>query len=376
MIKKVRLKFLTVSLLALISVFIVITTIFSASNNKREKERRDFILADILRENGPLKTPNSFKITTFNHEDYLYTYDSIAFTGDKVKELLTSIMQEEKNIGNIGDVYYQISVTPSLIKIAGIDRSNEISVLKQSLLTLILIEFTALAILGFIIWFSSKWIVKPLIISNQKQKEFISNASHELKTPLSVIKSNIDVLKDKYPNDEWLSYINDEVYRMSDLINQLLAVAITNESQQQLSNETFDLSNLLNSIILSYDVEFFEKHKTIETAIDDKVTITGNPIILKQLITIFIDNAIKHSDETGMIVISLTNHQKILLSFYNTGSNIEDSEKSLIFDRFFHKGKGTGLGLTIAAAIINQNGYKVTVNNAYQKSIEFIIELN
>lgn len=239
--------------------------------------------------------------------------------------------------------------------------------------------------LVIVVYFLSWWIIKPLRISIEKQKQFISNASHELKTPLTIINANIDALKSENESgvdEKWLANINSQTARMNDLITDMLILAKLEEKPQNSKVITnFDLSNVALTTVLSFDAVAFEHEKTLSTDIEENLSYKGDPDIVRNVITILIDNSIKHSNEKGTIDAKLSKvGNNIVFKVRNTGCDILNSERSKVFDRFFkgdsshhQSSNGSGLGLSIVKAIVDQEGWEITLDSNYGEYTEFTV---
>jgi signal transduction histidine kinase len=215
----------------------------------------------------------------------------------------------------------------------------------------------------------SKWLITPLEVAFNKQKQFISDASHEIKTPLAIISSNADALEREVGNNKWLEYIQNETLWMNKLINNLLQLTTIDSYVDYKSQKKINFSEITKSIVLPFESITFEKQITLVDRIDDNIYVAGDSIQLGQLMSILLDNAINHTEAGGTITVRLKKqYDKKILSVANTGKEIPPSEQKLIFERFYRadkartRGNGNyGLGLAIANAIIHRHNGKITV---------------
>ena len=207
----------------------------------------------------------------------------------------------------------------------------------------------------------TKWITTPVEESFEKQKRFITDASHELKTPLTVIDASCDAyFNDK--QDKWIHNIKSESSRMSKLVKDLLDLAkLENNKEIKLKKE--NLSNIVESTTLTFESLFYEKNIKLEYDIDKNIYFNCNQDLIKELLGILIDNAINHTKENNKVIISLTNSNKeIMLKVKNEGSKIAKEEEEKIFERFYRKDESRnrnsnryGLGLSIAKNIVEKH---------------------
>ena len=280
---------------------------------------------------------------------------------EKIKEIANSILKkdnlEEKYIGCLFlDKYsYAYHKGNSLVIVDNFFvQSRLIEVLKNTIVFFLALELIFILIAKVI----SNWISKPVEDAFIKQKDFIADASHELKTPLSVITASAEALE-KNPNEKkWLNNIKNESERMNNLIIDLLDLARIENGNIEMS--IGDLSKVVELSVLTFEGIAFEKNIKFDYKIQDNVNIKMNENTIKQVMEILLDNAIKHSKEKGKIEVNLKEEKDILLTVTNIGEPIPIGEEEKIFDRFYRVDKSRnrddnryGLGLAIAKNIIN-----------------------
>lgn len=263
------------------------------------------------------------------------------------------------------------------------DKSAEINMLNRLIKTTILIGSISFVLLSVLVVFLSRKSIEPVQKAFEKQKQFISDASHELKTPLTIISANADVLAGEIGDNKWLNYIQSQAYRMSLLVNDLLNLTRLENNSADMTFSEFNLSQAVLNTALPFECQAFEAHKKFDVDVEENIMITASERHCKQLFAIFIDNAIKHSDENGEIKVSLKKSgDKKIFSVYNTGSGIRDDEKEKIFERFYRSDDsrsrstgGYGLGLAIAKSIIDYHKFRLSIENVQGKYIKFIITM-
>lgn len=215
----------------------------------------------------------------------------------------------------------------------------------------------------------SKIIVKPVEETFEKQKQFISDASHELKTPLAVIEANTDVLEGEIGNNKWIGYIQNEVDSMNKLISELLLLAKIENIDNLKENIKFDLSKEVEIIISMFESMAFEKNVSLKSNISENIMINGNKEDIEHIVSILIDNAIKHTKPEKEVIVELKKEKsEIILEVKNMGEKVPEEEREKIFERFYcidksrnRKEKGYGLGLAIAKSIIEKYKGKIEV---------------
>lgn len=284
---------------------------------------------------------------------------------EEIRTLAESILNgnvKNKYIGNLFIEKYSYKYDGRSLTI--IDNSSISKELTNNLLTTLLI-FTILEILIlYLAKVITVWITKPVKESFDRQKEFIADASHELKTPLSVIMASVEAYQDNPKEKKWLTNIKLESERMNDLIIELLELAKSEGKSNVLYSEG-NLSKTVELSLLTFEGIAFEKGIKIDYDIESNIKLTMNENNIKELIEILLDNAIKHSKEKGTIKVTLKEVGKsILLDVTNEGEGILPEEEEKIFERFYRSDKSRdrkesryGLGLAIAKNIVtNHNG--------------------
>lgn len=233
----------------------------------------------------------------------------------------------------------------------------------------IVLVVSALAIWLIVIFFSRR-AVWPVAESYEKQKQFITDANHELKTPLTLVMTNLDILEAEIGENEWLSDIRSEGERMSELVNQLVALARMDEGRTNLEMQRFSLSNLIMDAVSEFQVLAQDRGKTMTIQIDSHVDYVGDETAVRRVASILLENAIKYCDEGGDIRLSLEKKKHPVLYVENTYADVGEMELNKLFDRFYRTDKartftgGFGIGLSIAQTIAAQHKSEIS---AYKK---------
>lgn len=291
----------------------------------------------------------------------------------EIKELAENIIKKNTNnkikISNLIFDDYSYIFSKNNKSLIIMDNSDEKGIVLQLLKTT-LILFIILEII--IIYISNKltsWIVKPVIETFNKQKQFVADASHELKTPLSVIIASAEALENDPSEVKWLDNIKSESERMNDLVTDLLEMAKTeNGIKEHYVVENF--SKIVEMSILTFESIIFEKNIKLDYNIQENIILLCNSNQIKQLLSILIDNAIKHCSLNGEIIISLKKEKgNIVLNVTNQGKEIPKQERENIFERFYRVDESRnrnenryGLGLSIAKNIVTNHDGTIHVN--------------
>jgi signal transduction histidine kinase len=312
-----------------------------------------FYSVAISKDGQILKTSNS-KTEVYSNED--------------LENIAREVLEKGNPSGIKGSLIYRMADKGSYTLVAFMDNT----IIQESMTTLFqyTLIFGGLAILAlyFLAAYLAKRIVQPLEISYQKQKQFISDAGHELKTPVSIISANAELLSRELGPNQWLANIQYENGRMGTLVGQLLELARTEHVAPAM--EPINFSRLAGGEALPFESVAFEKGLAFRYEIHRPIQVRGNPPQLRQLISILLDNAIQHSAPKGEVLLKLEARRgHALLTVLNEGDAIPDMQKDQIFERFYRAdmarnsmGNHYGLGLAIAKAIVTVHKGTISVS--------------
>ena len=281
---------------------------------------------------------------------------------DEIKKYALEVSNKSFDEGYIGNYIYKVrKIGMNGKEVTLIESEDTIKGLKITIIVSIVIGILGLVIIYIIAKKISKTIVKPVENSFEKQKQFVSDASHELKTPLAVIEANADVLQDKVGENKWITYIQEEVQSMNKLVNDLLVLAKM-ENTKTSNNQKFDLSKEVQMSVSVFESMIYEKKIKLETNISEGIEFDGDKEDIKHIISIILDNAIKHTKENGKIIINTVKEKNdIKIEVKNQGEPIPEEEREKIFERFYRIDKARnrnekryGLGLSIAKGIVEK----------------------
>lgn len=342
-----------------------------------------------LPEQSPhFKNQPAFKLSTFysvalNYEGEIIEIrnsQNTIYTDEELEELALNLVQGTKSTGIKNNLIFAIVDKGGYTLIGFMDNT----IMQESMTTLFryTLIFGGVAILAlyFLAAYLAKKIVEPLEESYEKQKQFISDAGHELKTPVSIVNANAELLSREIGDNQWLSNIQYENERMGKLIRQLLELARTENVTPQMEHLNF--SRLVAGEVLPFEGIAFEKGFILDTQITDDIYLDGDSVQLKQLVSILVDNAIRHGTGGNEISLSLFEERKtVKLSVVNVGEEIPPEERELLFERFYRmddvrnsKENHYGLGLAIAKAIVTSHKGKIEVLCA-QGKVEFLVSI-
>ena len=300
-------------------------------------------------------------------------------TDETLKNLAQSIIKSGRNNGIENNLAFLKVDKGGYILVAFMDNT----VVNESAITLfrytLIFGGVALLLFFFLSVYLARRIVNPLEESYQKQKQFISDAGHELKTPVSVVSANAELLSREIGDNQWLQNIQYENERMGMLVGQLLDLARTENITPQM--EHIDFSRLVAGESLPFESVAFEKGLVLNSNIATDIGLVGNSTQLKQLVSILLDNAIRHSKEHGEVWLTLTKeHGFAKLSVINKGDEIPAEHREQIFERFYrvdtarNDDKHYGLGLAIAKAITTTHKGNIAVH-CFDGFVEFRVQI-
>lgn len=264
------------------------------------------------------------------------------------------------------------------ITIGLMDISYENMVLSSQRDTFIVIALLMIIVFFGISVFLSNMIIKPIEKSWKQQQQFVSDVSHELKTPTAVILANTSILKmnpDLGEDMKWVDYIEIEAKRMKKLVEDLLFLSKSDYSKMEQMMSSFSFSDVVVNTTLPFEAVLFESEKGVEleTEIDEDCRIIGDENQMKQLVTILLDNALKYSLDNSKVKITLTKDTSkgnVVLKVNNMSEVIAKEDLEHLFDRFYkvdkartREGNSYGLGLSIAQEIVNSHKGKISVKS-------------
>lgn len=405
MIKKLRKKFVLINMSLVTAVLFVVVAVScisgyqsSVSESKRALERAwaappRFELSDKW-----LKPPaEGFALfpvfgVTLNQSGEIVsvTANNVEVSDELVRHAVAAALSQNSTEGVLGDLMlrYRVEKTPSGLRLAFVDRTREL----QSLLKLLLTSLAAL-LGGFAAFlavslFLSRWALRPAEQAWEQQRQFVADASHELKTPLTVILANIGILLSR-PNDtiaqqhKWIENTQTEAERMKKLVDDLLFLAKSDAVLAPMPHTKLDLSDLIWSSVLPFEPVAFEQGVALDSDIPAGITVQGDAGQLRQVAAILLDNACKYAGEKGRVSVRLEAAQdKIRLRVQNTGEPIAPDKLKHIFERFYRadasrareKG-GYGLGLAIAQRIVAAHRGSITAQSDAQSGTTFTVTL-
>ncbi len=285
------------------------------------------------------------------------TADVSALDEDTLTQLAQEILDDGKSSGVRNSLIYQTADKGDYTLVAFLDNTVVLENAGTLLRYTLLFGGVTLVVLFFLARYLANRIVAPMEESYQRQKQFISDAGHELKTPVAVVNANVELLQRELGENPWLANIQYENERMSALILQLLDLARTENVAPPM--EDLDWSRLVGGETLPMETVAYEKGLSLESSIAEEIWVHGNGTQLRQLTSILLDNAIRHSRGGSPVCLVLERERgSAVLSVSNEGEEIPPEQRKALFERFYRTdvsrtgGQHYGLGLAIAKAIV------------------------
>lgn len=264
-----------------------------------------------------------------------------------------------------------------------LDCERELSTFYSFLAMSIFISLSGLSLVFILVLFFSKLAVGPVAESYEKQRQFITDASHEIKTPLTIIDANTEVLELENGENEWTAGIKNQVRRLSALTEKLVFLSRMEEEQTKLQAQEFSFSEAVLEIVQSFEPVAEMKGKDFQAEVPPNLFYYGDEVMLRRMLTLLLDNAVKYSGENGVIRLTLRKTEKhVELVLWNTVPEIRQGNLDILFERFYRPDSsrnsetgGYGIGLSVAKAIVTAHKGKIHARSGDGKSIEFQIVL-
>ena len=403
MIQRLRYKFIGISTIALIVVLITIIGSMVSISSIRAHHQADAILTTLIQHNGQLSNKDANQVAPkiitprFSKEDmFQYRYftvtlnkknqvkqsDNSHIMSVRTDEIASMAKNAAKRVRNTGTIHYNgnnyayrlIRHKNGTTTLAFLDLSMIMKETHELVISGICLGLISLLLFETVLILYSKRAIEPIIIAEKRQKEFITNAGHELKTPLAIISANTEMEEMLNGEDEWTANTQQQVSRMTNLISQLISLAKL-EEQPTMQLHPIDLSAEVDKAINNFKAVIEKDQHYLKTQIASGLKITADSNYCYELISILLDNANKYCDPNGTVSISLTNdhHDKnVILAIGNDYAAGKDVDYSKFFERFYrddqshHHGKKAGFGIGLSMAQKLTRGFKGQLSTKWQ----------
>ena len=371
--RNLRLKFVLITM-SMLTTMVLVLLVISERYNKYWDEYDTYRIVKLVAAIGYVNENTdeaiAFVIIDKNDKPDIQVNNTF-LTNKEVKEDSKDLLNRGKKSWKWYDYIYSLKEKKDgTWQLVFIDFSSYSASYAQVFLVTVYVIFGLLLLTGVSIYLS-RFIVQPAQAAIDREKQFVSDASHELKTPIASIRANAQVLQNQIAPNRYLNHILSETKRMEHLIQELLGLSKLDDKDGREHFEKVNLSSICQEMILSYESLAYEEGKLIEDQIAENIEILGQESQLKQLVTILLDNAIKHSLDNGKITVELLQEKKTaLLRVSNPSLVYPDEVLKNLFERFYqaedsrNSSSSFGLGLAIAKAIVEKHKGSITVSQS------------
>lgn len=293
------------------------------------------------------------------------------------------VLERGREKGYYGGYRYGVSREGDSIIVLFLNAEAPLQYMRWLFLLSLAIGIASLLVVSGLVVFFSGYAVRPYMENMERQKRFITDAGHELKTPITSIAASADIAAMEYPGDEWISNIQKQAARLAKLTGELVALSRLDEEAPLPEKSIFSLSDAAWEAAEPFSVLARAEGKTYIQNIEEKLTLYGDCGTIRQMISLLLDNAVRYSDQGGEIRLDIYRRRgKICIRVFNTCSLPAGSDLDRLFDRFYrldesrasHTG-GTGIGLSMAQAIAEAHGGRIGVRSEDGRSILFTVVL-
>lgn len=419
MIRKLRWRFVFVAMLAFFLVIAQIASLVNIANYCVETQRIDQTIDSIvtydayrpqfagpgIRGPGPgmngdnmpmepfLALPNLeanymtrfFIVAISDDNTVLFTSMDFVASVDETEAIdyTLSALVRKSDRGYLGGYRYARIDSDDATVVVFLNCENEIRSMNSILCMTLVISAIALLLVFILVVLLSKKAIQPIAQNIEIQKRFITDASHELKTPLTSISTSLDVIEMEHGEDEWTGNVRSQVSRISGLVSELVALSKLDEIKPVPAKEQFDLSGAVWETLEVFIPQAKARGKEIRTDVQENVSIVGEKVSIQQMLSVLIDNAIKYSNDGGQISFSMHKiKNRTHIEIYNTCNYEKVPDVNRLFDRFYRPDEsrnsstgGNGIGLAIAKAVADAHGGKISAVCPDGKSMKITIDL-
>lgn len=335
-------------------------------NQKIKRQEYDYSTSVVLKNKNIMVLSNSLKGTT-----------------DKdILSMTQKLQKSGKRFGSIDDYIYLVRILKSGNTVyIFVNNKEALQNSKQFFIVSIFIFLLSVIVFTIISYYLSRWMIKPSEKAIKNQKIFVANISHDLKTPITIIRANADLIENEVKNKKSIKYIQQETEKLNHLVNEMLTLTRIDNTISKENFKSFNFGDSLFDVVLPFESIAYEKGIRFNINIDEVTDYFGDESNIQKLAEILIDNAMSYTAKGGIVdVDAYENSKAVTLSVTNTGEPISDEKKVEIFDRFYRESKSRertgnhyGLGLSIANTIVKKHNGKITVESKNGKNTFTVI---
>lgn len=425
MIKKLQKQFIAIAMISILLVLILIMACINLINYSHVVDNANwrlelladnggqFPMEDIADRNGEPPLPKNklggmdtfprrhmsvetpfdsrYFVVTLDADNHILTTDTnhiAAISEEDAKSYALLLAQKNKTQGFLS--YYRYTAVrqttengEDVVMYLFLDCQKDLSTFYNFLWASIGISVLGLVLVFSLVLFFSRLIVRPIAESYEKQKQFITNASHEIKTPLTIIDANTEVLEMEQGENEWTISTHNQIKRLSELTGKLVFLSRMDEESTRLNMLDFSLSDAVLETAKPYETVAATQHRTFSYEIAPDIRYHGDESTIRQLVSLLLDNAVKYSSEGGQIRLALClSGKNKILTVWNTTEQLACGKQDILFERFYRPDAsrnsdtgGHGIGLSVAQAIVHAHKGKISARSEDGHSILFTVTL-
>lgn len=391
MIKKLRVKFIAITMTSVIVLLAAIMAVINIVNYQTVTKNADNVLSYVveMEKNAP-QDPNPVisipddngrhdgisKETPYDSRYFTVTYTDDEITSINIRHIVSidektassyasSALKKNKDKGYIGTYRYRIDYEGNRTYVIFLDYSRQLEPTQNFFRYSLIVASAGVAVASVIVFFISKLVVKPVKESQEKQKRFLTDAGHELKTPLTIISANNELIQMENGESEYTKTIAKEVEKMTVMVRNISTLNKMDESPSPLM-ERFSLSDAAFDLTSEFLNAFKKENKELSLAIEEGLYYKGNEKEIRELLSIILDNALKYSKKKAEFSLSKSG-KNIILLLKNDADDIKEGNLDKVFERFYRSEEargstieGSGIGLSLAQEIVLRHKGKIS----------------
>lgn len=395
MIDQLRKRFEKIAILGSLIVVLIFLTTIILSNYVMTRNNEDSVLQTLTSYyaktgstatfNSEVPYENRYFILIYDQEGNLVEMNTTKVASIKNNEAMKygeTAYKQNKQENRIDYLRYRKTKYQKETIIVFLNCKSTIRNFEELVMYSISIALAGLLVFTILILIASRRIIRPFVEASERQRAFISDAGHDLKTPITIIDADSEVLKSKYGDDEWVLDIKHQANRMKTLTEDLIFLSKLDEHPTYQMID-FPISDVLAEIAQSYASLAKTQHKAMHITIEPNLSFCGDQKNIERLMTVLLDNAVKYSPQHGEIRVTLEKQKKFLVfTVYNTTNTIKKEDLPKLFDRFYRSDQsrnsetgGYGIGLSIAKSVVEAHKGKIHATTSDEKSLAMIVIL-
>ena len=393
MIAKLRRKFILIAMCSVVAVVFCIMAALNVANYMSVSENADEVLSYLSENSGQFPKTDNHKNTDIfrgfkSEAPYVTRYFTVVVndsgeaetvntgsiktvTSKQAVDMAVAVWKSGAEKGYSGDFRYMTSSTDNGTMVIFLDNSRELSSFRMFLNISLFASLGGTAVVFVLVWFFSRRAIKPIAESYEKQKQFITDAGHEIKTPLTMIETNAEVIEMENGESKWTEGIKKQVQRLAELTDSLISLSRMDEEGSSVLMTEFSLSDAVCETADSFAARAKLSGRELSCKAEPMISYTGDERSIRRLVTIFLDNALKYSPEGGAVELELKRRGKgaVITCKNSVEGGIDRGPHQELFERFYRRDAsrnssgGYGIGLSMAESIVKLHKGKITARS-------------